>query len=156
MLKEKIAEELKEALRTGAELRLSVFRMLSAAVHNREIEKRTRSGVASDATLTEEEIVQVIRSEVKKRRDAIEAYTKGGRPAAAEREAEEAAILGTLLPQELSDEELTALVAEGIATLHPTSARDFGTVMGWVMGRAKGRASGNRVAALIKERLAGL
>lgn len=153
MLKENINSALRQALRERQELKLSVFRMLSAAVHNKEIEKRTRFGGGPEVSLTDEEIIGVIRAEVKKRHDAAEAYARGGRPDVAEREQSEAAILEAFLPQELSAAELDGLVAEGVATLGVNSPRDFGKVMGWVMERVRGRASGERVAEFVRQRI---
>ena len=153
MSKDVIEAELKAAMRGGDALRLSVFRMLSAALHNREIEKRTRSGEARDAPLTDEEVMQVVRAEVKKRRDAIEAYERGSRPEAAAKERAEADILSSLLPRELGDEELAAIAAEGKAALG-AAAQDFGKLVGWVMQRVHGRASGERVSAIVRRTLA--
>ena len=127
--------------------------MLSAAIHNREIEKRTAGGKAESVPLTDDEVLLVIRSELKKRRDAALAYDTGNRPDAASRERAEAEMLSALLPAELSDAELGALVAEGIKATGASTARDFGKLMGWVMGRAQGRTSGERVSLLIKEKI---
>lgn len=153
MLQETIARELKAAMVAQDELRRSVFRMLTAAIHNREISERTKRG--PDAALAEEDVIQVIRAEVKKRNDAAEAYAAGGRAEAAGRERDEAAILAFLLPPELSDAELAALVEQGVAALGISSASGFGKLMHWLRGRIRGRASGERVAAAAKERLAG-
>ncbi len=154
MSKDVIEAELKAAMRGGDALRLSVFRMLSAALHNREIEKRTRSGEARDAPLTDEEVMQVVRAEMKKRRDAIEAYERGSRPEAAAKERAEADILSSLLPRELGDEELAAIAAEGKAALGAAVPQDFGKLVGWVMQRVHGRASGERVSAIVRRTLA--
>lgn len=135
------------------ELRRSVFRMLTAAIHNREISERATRGPG--ATLTEEDIVQVIRAEMKKRNDAVRAYAAGGRHEAAARERDEAAILASLLPPELSDGELAALVEEGVVALGISSDQEFGKLMGWLKGRIRGQASGERVVAAAKKRLAG-
>ncbi len=152
MLKERIESELKQAMKRGDALKLSVLRMLSSAVHNREIEKRTRSGSGAPAELAEDEIIQVIRSELKKRGDAQAAYAAAGRPERAEREGAEAKLLEPFLPPERSDAELAEVIGEGFQTLGVTSAKDFGTLMGWVMARVKGQASGERVRSLIQER----
>lgn len=153
MLKEKIESELRQALKAGDQLKLSVFRMLSAALHNKEIEKRTRLGEAREMELTEEETIQVIRSELKKRQDAAEAYERGGRSEAAGRERAEAEVLAAFLPPELSDAELEKIISEGQAALGIASEKEFGKLMGWVMGRIKGQASAERVSAIIKRRL---
>lgn len=156
MLKAHIESALTQALKSGDELRLSVLRLLLAALHNREIERRTKSGEGRDIPLTEEEVLHVIRGEVKKRRDAIEAYERGGRVDAAARERQELAILSTFLPPELSDEELTKIVRDGQAATGAATEKDFGALMGWVMGQVKGRASGERVSAIVRKVLATL
>lgn len=153
MLKERIESELKQAMKSGDALRLSVLRMLSAAAHNREIEKRSRTSASSPVELTEDETIAVIRSELKKRREAAGAYAQAGRRDAASQEASEAKLLEAFLPQELSDTELAGIIEQGRTDLGVTSAKDFGTLMGWVMARVRNRASGDRVRALIQERL---
>lgn len=155
MLKEKIEAELKNSLRGGEELKLSVLRMLSSAIHNREIEKRSRGSGIGAVRLSEEEVVQAIRSELKKRADAADAYRQAGRQDAAKREQAEAEFLSSFLPPELSDEELEAIISEGKAALGSSGPNDFGKLMGWVMGRVKGRASGERVGSILKRHLAG-
>lgn len=152
MLQETIANGLKAAMIAKDELRLSVFRMLSAALQNRTIQERTKRG--SDAVLNDEDVVQVIRGELKKRNDAAEAFATGGRAEAAARERDEAAILTTFLPQELSDAELDDLVQEGIRELGIASESDFGKLMGWLKGRVKGRAGGERVSIAARKGLA--
>lgn len=153
MFKESVQSGIIAALKAKDDLRLSVLRLLSSAIHNREIEKRTRLGENKNVELNDEEIVQVVRSELKKRRDAAAAYQAGGRAAAAEKEKEEAKILFEFLPAELSDQELEKLVDEGLVALNATSARELGRMMGWVMSRVRGRAEAERVAALVKMKL---
>lgn len=151
MLQDEITSSLRRALKERDELRLAVLRMLAAAIHNREIERRPAGGVP----LSETDVVQVIRAELKKRHDAALQFAAGGRPELAEREESEAAILQTFLPPELKDAELEAMVAEGMETLNVSSTKGFGKLMGWVMERVGGRASGDRVSALIKSKLSG-
>lgn len=154
-MKQRIQNEIKEAMRSKNGLRLSVLRMLSSAIHNREIEKRAKSGKPEE--LTEEETVAVIRSEVKKRRDAIVEFEKGGRKDLAEKEAAELKILEAYLPQELSDQEIEKIVSEALDHLglqkpfDSAQGRDFGRIMGEVMKRIKGQASGDRVSAAVKK-----
>lgn len=153
ILTETIEQDLRQALRSRDVLRLSVLRMLVAAIHNREIDKRTKTG---NAELTEEEVTAAIRAEAKKRRDAIGEFGKGGRNDLVRKESAELTILESYLPAELSAQELRAIVAEGMQVLGVTSEKEFGTLMGWVMGRVQGRATGERVATLIRETLAPL
>lgn len=150
-MKERIQNDIKEAMRSKDELRLSVLRMLSSAIHNRELEKRAKTGKQEE--LTEEETVAVIRSEVKKRRDAIAEFEKGGRKDLAEKESTELKILEKYLPQEISDGEIEKIVREVVAELGAVAPKDFGRVMGEVMKRAKGQASGDRMSSAVKRAL---
>ena len=155
--KQKIQAAIKEAMRSKDELRLSVLRMLSSAMHNREIEKRTKSGKSEE--LAEEEITASIRSEVKKRRDSIAEFEKGGRKDLVEKESSELKILDGYLPQELSDEEIEKIVKEVIGSIGEVTpkpfdkaqGRDFGRVMGEVMKKIKGQASGDRVSDIVRK-----
>lgn len=153
MLRERIESEMKQAMRLKDDLNLSVLRLLSSAVHNKEIEKRARLGEGKDAALAEDEIAAVIRSEMKKRKDAAEAYQKGGRPDAARREEAEADFLKSFLPPELSDAEIFGIIDDGVQTLGIPSEKEFGKLIGWVMARVKGQASGDRVSGMIRKRL---
>ncbi len=135
-------------------MKLSVLRMLASAMHNKEIEKRPRSG--QDAVeLDDEEVIVIIRSEMKKRKDAAGAYERGGRAEAAEKEKKEAEILSSFLPQELSSEELDRIAAEGAKILGASSEKDFGKLMAWAMKNVKGQASGERVSAAVRKKLLG-
>lgn len=149
-MKEKIQEDIKAAMREKDELRLSVLRMLAAAMHNREIEKRAKAGAGE---LTEEEVLTTVRSEAKKRRDAIAEFTKGARADLVEKESAELKILEAYLPQKLSDEEIEKIVQEVIAGAGEISAKDFGRVMGEAMRRVKGQADGERVSMLVRREL---
>src|SRR3989344_8850577 len=112
-LKQKIDADLKEAMKNKEELRLSVLRMLSSALQNRQIDKRTRlskgnaDGVnlEAQAALDDNEVMEVIRSESKKRKDAADGFEKGGRKEMAEKERQEFSILQSYLPEELSGED---------------------------------------------------
>ena len=150
-LKDKITKDIKDAMRSKNELRLSVLRMLSSAIHNREIEKRAKTG--KEEELNEEEVVATIRSETKKRRDAIVEFEKGGRKEMAEKEVAELKILEEYLPQEIADEELEKVVKEVVAGLGEVTQKDFGRIMGEVMKKIKGQAAGDRVSAAIKKLL---
>jgi len=148
-MKEKIQQDTKDAMRAKDELQLSVLRMVSAAIHNKELEKRAKSG--KEEELSEEEVIVAIRSEVKKRRDAILEFEKAGRRELAEKESAEAKILEAYLPQELSDEELEGIVKEVVMRLGEVGPKDFGRVMGDAMKRVKGQANGGRVSAMVKK-----
>lgn len=148
-MKEKIQEDIKKAMKQKDELRLLVLRMLSAAMHNRELEKRAKTGKPEE--LTEEEVIAVIRSEVKKRRDAIVEFEKGKRKDLAEKEAAELKILEAYLPQEISDDEIERILKEVVSGLGEITQKDFGRVMGGAMKRVNGQASGDRVSAAVRK-----
>jgi len=145
-LKDRLAAEMREALKAGQKVRLSALRLLSANVHNREVELRR--------PLTEEEFREVAAREVRRRGESIEAYERGGREELAAREREERDVLSAYLPPQLSDQEVDALVEEAVAATGATSEREMGKVMGYVMGRAKGKVDGGAVQARVRKRLA--
>lgn len=147
-LQNQIERDMKEAMRGKEELRLSVLRMIRASIQNRAIEKR-----AKGEELTEDEVVATVRSEAKKRRDAVEGFTAGGRPELAEKERSELAIIARYLPEEANDVELAAAVGAAMEEIRPAGPKDFGKVMASVMGRLKGRISGDRASAAVKEAL---
>lgn len=153
MLKEKIQGELVSAMKEKNEVRVSTLRMLIAAMRNKEIEKRPLRQDSGQAALTDDDLLAVVQSEIKKRSDAIADYTRGGRPELAEKEASEKTILETYLPEQLSDDALDALVGEAIAESNATSAKDFGAVMGALMPKVKGKAEGKRVSEAVKKKL---
>ena len=144
-LKARVAEEMKDALKSGQKVRLGALRLLSASVKNREVELRRE--------LTDEEFLEVVAREVKRRNEAIEMYEKGARPELVEKETEEREVLQVYLPQQFTAEETDALVDEAIAATGATSIKELGKVMGYVMGKAKGRVDGGAVQRKARERL---
>ena len=147
-LKDQIGEDTKGALRAKDELRLTTLRMLSSAFHNRSIEKR---GVGESEELSEEEMLSLVRSEVKKRKDAIVEFEKGNRADLAEKEKRERAVLEAYLPAELDDDALRQIVRDVISDFGPVRTKDFGRIMGETMKRIHGQASGDRVSQRVKE-----
>lgn len=145
--KARLAEEMKDALRGGEKLRLGALRMLSASVKNREVELRRE--------VDDEEFVQVARREVKRRKEAAEAYDQAGRPELADKERQEQAVLEAYLPAQMGDAEVAALVDEAIEATGASGPADLGKVMGHVMGKAKGRVDGGRVNQLARTKLQG-
>lgn len=153
----KIKEDLKEAMKKGEATRTSTIRMLLSAIHNKEIELGKK-----EIGLSDEEIMDAIRSESKKRQDAILGFEKGNRPELAEQEKDELAILESYLPSEISDEELLVMVKKGITDAlgrsptgeaGATSAADFGKAMKILSPLLKGKASGSRIASAVKKEL---
>jgi len=134
-------------MRSGDALRRDTLRMAESAIYNAE--KRDRR------TYSDDEVAAVIAREVKTRRESVEAFTKGGRPDLADKESAEIAILSEFLPQQLSDPELEALVAEAVGATGAAGPKDMGKVMGWLSPKTRGRADGRRVSELVTARLAG-
>lgn len=133
-------------MKSHDELRVSALRMLLAAVQNKEIALGKK-----DAGLLEDELLQVIRTEVKKRKEAAVGFEKGGRMELSEKEKKEAEILEAYLPAELSEEEISSMVKKVIAEQGASSEKDFGVVMKGVMIAVQGRAAGSRVTETVKK-----
>ena len=144
---DRVAADLRAALKGRESVRLGTLRLLSTAVKNREVELRR--------PVTEEEFVDVVAREVKRRREAVDAYERAGRPDRAAREREEQTILEQYLPPPLAEEEIDALVEHAVQATGARSPGDLGKVMGYVMGRAKGRVDGARAQAKVRARLHG-
>jgi uncharacterized protein YqeY len=133
-------------MRSGDSLRRDVLRMAQSAAYN--VEKR------EGRALTDDEYAAVLAREVKTRRESVEAFRAGGREDLATKEEAEIAILSEYQPQQLTEDEISALVAEGIAATGATSARDLGKVMGWLSPQTRGRADGKQVSAAVARALA--
>lgn len=144
-LKQRLADEMKSALKAGQKVRLSALRLLAASVKNREVELLH--------TLSDEELQEVALREVKRRNEAIEAYEAAGRQELVDREREERETLQPYIPALLSDAEVDALVDEALAATGAVSPQEMGKVMGFVMGRAKGKVDGRVVQAKVRSRL---
>jgi len=145
-LKTRLGEDFKSALRSGEKLRVSVLRLLTALIKNREVEKR--------GPLTDAEVLQAIVASCKQRQEAIEQYKLGGRQDLVEKEAAELQILQSYLPRPLTSEELRAMVLEAIHEVQATSLKEMGKVMAVLMPKLTGRADGKVVNALVREALA--
>ena len=146
-LRERIAAEIRDAMKARDQVQLGALRMLSAAVTNREKEVRHE--------LSDEEVREVAAKERKKRTESIEAFEAAGRPELADRERSERDAIVDYAPELLDAAALEALIDEAIAATGASSERELGRVMGAVMSSAKGRADGNVVQALVRERLSG-
>jgi uncharacterized protein YqeY len=147
-LREKIPEDLKNALRNKNELELSVLRMLQAAIRNREIEiKRGKE------FLTDEEVIEVISGEVKRRKEAVSEYTKAKRQDLADKEKAEVDILMRYMPKQMEEEEIRLETRNVIDEVNALSVKDIGKVMKSIMPRLKGRAEGSLVSRIVREEL---
>lgn len=148
-LKERIDADLKDAMRAKNELTLSVVRMLKSAVKYKEVEPGA-------AALDDAGVQKVIATLIKQRRDSIQQFNDAGRPELAEKEEQEIAVLQKYLPQQLSAEELAALVQAAVAETGAQSAKDMGAVMKAVQPKVAGRAEGKAVSDAVKAALAKL
>ncbi|MFA5228211.1 MAG: GatB/YqeY domain-containing protein [Candidatus Paceibacterota bacterium] len=145
MIIEKIKEDLISSLKEKKEPNISVLRMVISAVLNKEIEKR---GTPNEGKLTDQEVEAVIFSEIKKRRDSIESFEKGGRNDLVVKEKAEIDVLMNYMPKEMTEEEIRKIVKEAIE-----KNKDIGSVMKEVVPKTKGRADGSLVARIVKEEL---
>jgi len=162
-LKERIHQDLNTALKGKKELETSVLRLINAAVLNKEKEKRykiskekiqaTQDELDKECQFGDEEVMDIISSEIKKRRESIDLFEKGGRQDLADKEEKEAEILIKYLPEQLSEEEVKKLAQEAIAKVGAKEMRDFGKVMSELMPKVKGRTDGNLTGKIIKELL---
>ena len=144
-LKERITEDMKTAMRSGEKDRLAVIRLLQAAIKQREVDERI---VLDDAQIT-----SVLEKMIKQRKESIVAFEKGARPDLVAKEQSEIVVLQPYLPEQLSDADLDALIAEAIASTGAASIKDMGKVMGVVKAKAAGKADMGAVGARIKARL---
>lgn len=161
MLKEKLQADVKDALKSGNAEKRMVLGMVLSAVKSRELDKRGRlSKTESDAAkleeamkLNDEEVVEVLSSEIKKRKDSIDQYTKGGRPDLAEKEQKEMTMLMVYMPEQMSEDGILEEVKKSIVEVGAVGIKDMGKVIGAVMAKIKGKADGTLVSRLVKEEL---
>jgi uncharacterized protein YqeY len=147
-LKNQITEDMKSAMKAGDKDRLKAVRLILAAIKQVEVDKRVE--------LDDAAVLAVLDKMVKQRRDSVEQFEKGNREDLAAIERAEIEVLEQYLPEQLSADELAALVDEVIAATGAQSMRDMGKVMGQIKAKAAGRADMGAVSATVKERLASL
>ncbi len=146
-LKEQLTEDMKTAMKAKAEgkQRLAVIRMVRSAIRQTEIDGKIE--------LDDAGVISIISKEVKSRRDSIEEFKKGGRDDLVAQTEAEIAVLMPYLPQQLSEEEVRALVKEAVEKTGASSQKDMGRVMGSLMPKVKGRADGKLVNTIVREML---
>jgi len=145
-LKERLIEDMKQAMKTKDKLKLDAIRMLRTAIRNKEIEQQTE--------LDDNGVLQVLANQIKRRKDSIEKFKDAGRMDLVEKEEEELRALEVYMPQQLSSEELEKLVDEVIAETGASSMRDMGKVMSEIMPRIWGKADGKEVNQIVRQKLA--
>ena len=144
-LRERLSEEMKNAMKARDELRLSTIRLIRSAVKNKDIELKRE--------LDDQEIVEVIAALGKQRRESIRLFGEAGRRDLVEKEEKELAILLDFLPQQLNREEVAALVEKIIAECGAQGGKDMGRVMKALIPHVAGRADGKTVSDLVREKL---
>ena len=144
-LQQRLDNDLRGAIKSSDKLKTSALRMLKAAVKYKQTEKNTE--------LSEEEIISVVSTLSKQRRESIALFLKGGREDLADKEKQELSILQSYLPDQLTPEELDRFIIEAIAESSAEGVKDIGKVMRLVMSRVKGTADGKTVNLRVKELL---
>jgi uncharacterized protein YqeY len=148
-IEERLMADLKEAMKAGpsAERRKSTIRMVRSAIHNAQIDL--------GRPLTDAEIEDLLRRQVKQRRDSIDAFRQGGREELAQAEQEEIDVIQHYLPQQMSADEVAVVAREIIAATGATSLADIGKVMPVIMARLKGQAEGRTINQVVRQLLGG-
>ena len=144
-LRERLSDEMKEAMKARDELRLSTIRLIRSAVKNRDIELKRE--------LNDQEIVEAIATLVKQRRESIRLFVEAGRQDLVDKEERELTVLLEFLPQQLNREEVAALVEKAIAESGAQGGKDMGKVMKALMPHVAGRADGKMVSDVVREKL---
>ncbi|MFH1668262.1 MAG: GatB/YqeY domain-containing protein [Candidatus Komeilibacteria bacterium] len=148
-LAQQIKDDFITAFKDKQDTAVSVLRMLKSSLTNKEIEKKLAKG----KDLPDEEIIAVIKSEVKKRKDSYLAYTQADRQDLADKEQKEIKILNKYLPEQMSEDKVREAVVSAISKAGATSSADFGKVMGAVMGKLGSQVDGQVVSKILKEQL---
>ena len=145
MLKDIIQNDLRTAMKAGDSLTLSTLRMVVAAIQNKEIELKP-----SNKKIIEDDIIAILKKEVKKRREAANLYLKGGRNDLADNESKEAKIIERYLPQPMSEIEVSKIIDTVISK---TDNKNFGLLMKAIMAELKGKADASLIGQILKKRL---
>ena len=148
-IKQRIDSDLKIALLAGEKDRVNTLRGLKSSILNAEIAANARGGEG----LPEDQLIQILNKEAKKRIESAEMYTQGGSPERAQKELDEKVLIDTNLPTQLSDDELLKLTDEVIRDIQPDGLKDMGKVIELVKERSAGQAAGGRIAQIVKEKL---
>ena len=160
-LKDTINEDIKSAMKSGLNDEASALRFLNSVIKNKELEKRNRlskegrplAELEKLSELIDEEVINVILGEIKKRKESIAQYKKGGREDLAKKEAAELEILKKYVPEEMPEGELRSIIKKKITEIDGATMKDFGKIMGLVMAEVKDRAEGGAVKKIIEEEI---
>jgi uncharacterized protein YqeY len=152
MIREKLTEALKEAMRAKAEAATTTIRMINAAIKQKDIDVARARG---DERISEDEVLNLLQSLIKSRRESIELYKQGGRQDLVSKEEAEIALIEKFLPQQLNEEETKAAIREIIAAAGASSIKDMGKVMAALKTHYAGRLDVTKASGLVKQILAG-
>ena len=147
MLRAKIADDTKTALKGGDKARVSTLRLMSAAIQSAEIEG------GAGKVITDADVIAVLTRMIKQRRDSVEQYTKGGRPELADKETAEIAIVESYLPRQMGEAEVKAAIAAALAETGAASIKDMGRVVTSLKAKYAGQMDFGRASGLIKDAL---
>lgn len=150
MLRDDISHALKESMKAKDQRMTSTLRLIMAAIKDRDIAAR---GDGNADGISDDDIMKVLQTMIKQRRDSIEMYEKGNRPELAKQEADEIEIIGGFLPEQMSDDEIEAAVASIIDELGAANLKDMGRTMGHLREHYAGRMDFGKASALLKKRL---
>lgn len=151
MLRTELNDALKSAMKAKEEIAVSTLRLINAAIKDRDIASRTQG--ADEEGIDDDEILHLLQSMIKQRRDSIEAYTKGGRTELADREAGEIEIIERFLPAQMDDDAVAEAIAGIIEETGATSLKEMGAVMGLLRERFAGQVDFGKASAVVKEKL---
>lgn len=149
MIKQKLEQDVKSALLKGDKDRATTLRGLKSVILYAEVAMGKR-----DEGLADSDILSLFAKEAKKRQESADLYVRGGNQAAADKELAEKKLIEEYLPQQLTDDQLRAIIEEVVSDLTEFSPQVMGQVIGQVKQKTEGQADGSRIAALVKERLA--
>ncbi|MEK6545582.1 MAG: GatB/YqeY domain-containing protein, partial [Nitrospinota bacterium] len=144
-LKERLMEDMKDAMKKGEQIKLSAIRMVRAGIKNKEIELIRE--------LKDEDVIDVIKTAIKQRKDSFAQFLSGKRIDLAEREKKEIEILSVYLPEQMGEEDIRKRVREVILETGASTSRDMGRVMKLIMPELKGRADGQLINKVVQEML---
>jgi len=144
-IRERVSGEMIKAAKDKDKAKLSVLRMIKSALHNKEIDLKDEFG--------EKEILQVLSSMIKQRKDSVEQFRNGGRLELAEKEGKEIEVIQGFMPEQMSEEKIKTEIENAIEEAGATSIRDMGKVMKLIMPRLTGKADGKAVGEAVKARL---
>ena len=142
-LKERLMEDMKDSMRNKETLKKSVITMIRASVKQKEVDDRV--------DVNDDDVIELIAKQLKQRKDALVEFEKAERDDLIAQTKAEIEILASYLPQQLTDEELEAVVRDAVAEVNAQSVKDMGKIMGKVMAVAKGRVDGKRINEMVKK-----